>query len=552
MLKPSFVLARDPALGALVLAVRGTHSLKDAFTSLTGASKPHHVADANGVTLGYAHLGMLASARWLRAEAEPALLAAAAERPGAPIWVVGHSLGGGIAALLVMMLRERPGPLAGARALAIACPAAMTLELAQSCAGYVTSVVNGADVVPTLSPASADALRAEVEASAWGEEFRRELRGTAVARALAAGAAAAAAAPAAAAGAAGAAAGAAGAVAGAAAGAAARAAAPLVRACYPSAGAGASGASASGAPPPPPAAAGALKRRNSDPDLAAAGAGGEWGAAAGKLARDAAAASAASARSLSARLGAAAARAARAAPAGGLLALPRRAWASASAAVYGGGGAAEPAEDGGAAAAPPRGPSVEEVALELEGSLEGDASTRRREVEAAVAAAEAAAGATGPAGAPAVLRPSAGGYGAHAAGAPRSPERRARELAWRRAFFPAGRIIHILPAHLLEGGEAAGGAAEGERWPADAAADAAAAEEDDGPAAASPPPAAAAAQAPASKMVFADPPPAAERMALVEGVPQAHYGRIRLSRGALSDHIIPRYLSALRSAMENR
>lgn len=38
-----------------------------------------------------------------------------------------------------------------ARCVAVACPACMTLELAQSCAGYVTSIVNGADLVPTMS-----------------------------------------------------------------------------------------------------------------------------------------------------------------------------------------------------------------------------------------------------------------------------------------------------------------------------------------------------------------------------------------------------------------
>ena len=35
------------------------------FTSMTSASKPHHVVDADGVTLGYTHFGMLAAARWI-------------------------------------------------------------------------------------------------------------------------------------------------------------------------------------------------------------------------------------------------------------------------------------------------------------------------------------------------------------------------------------------------------------------------------------------------------------------------------------------------------
>lgn len=50
---------------------------------------------------------------------------------------------------------------AGATCVAIACPACMTLELARSCAGYVTTVINGCDVIPTICPATADALRIE-------------------------------------------------------------------------------------------------------------------------------------------------------------------------------------------------------------------------------------------------------------------------------------------------------------------------------------------------------------------------------------------------------
>jgi hypothetical protein len=38
-----------------------------------------------------------------------------------------------------------------ATCVAIACPACMTLGLAQSCAGYVTTVINNTDMVPTMS-----------------------------------------------------------------------------------------------------------------------------------------------------------------------------------------------------------------------------------------------------------------------------------------------------------------------------------------------------------------------------------------------------------------
>lgn len=49
----------------VILCVRGTTSMKDLFTSLSGAVKPHHMVRNNRVVLGYSHLGMLAAARWL-------------------------------------------------------------------------------------------------------------------------------------------------------------------------------------------------------------------------------------------------------------------------------------------------------------------------------------------------------------------------------------------------------------------------------------------------------------------------------------------------------
>ncbi|EFN53573.1 hypothetical protein CHLNCDRAFT_136751 [Chlorella variabilis] len=199
VLKPSFVLVRDRQLKAVVLAIRGTHSFKDMFTSLTGASKPHHLVDANGVVLGYSHFGMLAAARWIKGQTRQRMEQALAENPGYRLSIIGHSLGGGTAALLTMMLREAGGPFAGVTCIAVACPSCMTLELAQSCSDYVTTVVHNADVIPTICPGSADALREEVMRRwvravavllyfwyrcSWFGEFRRDVRSSGIVRAV--------------------------------------------------------------------------------------------------------------------------------------------------------------------------------------------------------------------------------------------------------------------------------------------------------------------------------------------------------------------------------
>jgi pimeloyl-ACP methyl ester carboxylesterase len=104
------------------------------------------------------------------------LKAAMESRPGYRLLIVGHSLGGGTAAMLTMMLREQGGLFAEASCIAVACPACMTLELAKSCSGYVTTIINAADVIPTICPGSADLLREEVMQSSWFADFRQDMR----------------------------------------------------------------------------------------------------------------------------------------------------------------------------------------------------------------------------------------------------------------------------------------------------------------------------------------------------------------------------------------
>ncbi|GFR41943.1 hypothetical protein Agub_g2737, partial [Astrephomene gubernaculifera] len=248
VLRPAYVVVADHLLRCIVLCVRGTHSMKDLFTSLAGAAKPHHVVDplTGQLVLGWSHLGMLAAARWLARQVAPLLRGALREHPGYQLRIVGHSMGGGTAVLLTMMLRggymcggggegeagtaatasdrvptgssasscppspspaaapsppsppsspspephpptstspTSPDPFLDARCFAIACPCLLTAELAACCRPYVTSLVNGTDIVPTFCAASVDALREDVTRSAWFTEFSRDMR-SGVVRAL--------------------------------------------------------------------------------------------------------------------------------------------------------------------------------------------------------------------------------------------------------------------------------------------------------------------------------------------------------------------------------
>ena len=103
LLKPLFIVVRDHQRKMLLLIIRGTTSLRDIFTSLSGTTKPHHLFGRDGVVLGYSHFGMLAAARWILGQARATLEAFLADNRDWRLHLVGHSLGGGTAALLCMM-----------------------------------------------------------------------------------------------------------------------------------------------------------------------------------------------------------------------------------------------------------------------------------------------------------------------------------------------------------------------------------------------------------------------------------------------------------------
>lgn len=182
ILKPAFTILADHETKYFLLLIRGTHSIKDTLTAATGAVVPFHhtVVHEGGVSnlvLGYAHCGMVAAARWIAKLSTPCLTKALGEYPDYKVKIVGHSLGGGTAALLTYVLREQK-ELSTATCVTFAPGACMTWELAESGNDFIVSIINGADLVPTFSAASVDDLRAEVTASAWLNDLRNQIERT--------------------------------------------------------------------------------------------------------------------------------------------------------------------------------------------------------------------------------------------------------------------------------------------------------------------------------------------------------------------------------------
>ncbi|KAJ0978550.1 hypothetical protein J5N97_014024 [Dioscorea zingiberensis] len=140
----------------------------------------HSVLDDGGVSnlvLGYAHCGMVAAAHWIAKCTTPVLLKALSQHPDYSIKIVGHSLGGGTAALLAYILREHK-EFFSSTCVAFAPAACMTWDLAESGKQFITTVVNGSDLVPTFSTASIDELRTEVTASSWLNDLRDQVQHT--------------------------------------------------------------------------------------------------------------------------------------------------------------------------------------------------------------------------------------------------------------------------------------------------------------------------------------------------------------------------------------
>ncbi|TKW12212.1 hypothetical protein SEVIR_5G022000v4 [Setaria viridis] len=182
ILKPAHTILRDECTKSFLVLIRGTHSMKDTLTAATGAVVPFHLSLLNegGVSklvLGYAHCGMVAAARWIARSVTPCLREAVRQCPDYQIKIVGHSLGGGTAALLTYILREHT-EFSSATCVAFAPASCMTWELAESGKHFVTTIVNGADLVPTVSTASIDDLRSEVTASSWLNDLRDQIQQT--------------------------------------------------------------------------------------------------------------------------------------------------------------------------------------------------------------------------------------------------------------------------------------------------------------------------------------------------------------------------------------
>ncbi|GAA5809428.1 hypothetical protein MFLAVUS_002836 [Mucor flavus] len=159
--QPSYYVALDRSRKTIVLSIRGTWSLYDAITDLVCEYKPWKG--------GLVHSGMLASAQWFYTSIIPQIFRYIhhhhQELSG--FIITGHSLGGGTASLLTMMVADHIDELhqlAKNDAFDLHCynyaPAAVSSpDLGERYRQYITSYVYQDDIVGRLSYGSAMKLK---------------------------------------------------------------------------------------------------------------------------------------------------------------------------------------------------------------------------------------------------------------------------------------------------------------------------------------------------------------------------------------------------------
>ncbi|KNZ56670.1 hypothetical protein VP01_2349g1 [Puccinia sorghi] len=158
----------DDESKAVVLTCRGTLGLSDILVDLTCEYEPIAVDGGDPNASYLAHSGMLHSALRLRRESSTVhevIKQALIDNPSYGLIITGHSLGGGVAALLAVLCSTRTEsflaqidrqstPIAHppiSTNYTYGTPAVASLDLSEYTKGLVTTVCNGIDLVPTLS-----------------------------------------------------------------------------------------------------------------------------------------------------------------------------------------------------------------------------------------------------------------------------------------------------------------------------------------------------------------------------------------------------------------
>lgn len=176
VMRPAYYIAVDPRKKLVILGIRGTHALYDLITDIVSSS------DGEVTFEGYStHFGTAECARWFLHHEIGNIRKYLQKHEGFRLRLVGHSLGGAIASLLAIMIHRKSSKELGfspdiVSAVGYGTPPCVSKELAEICAGYVSTVVMQDDIVPRLSVASLSRLRNEILQTDWMSVIEKEDR----------------------------------------------------------------------------------------------------------------------------------------------------------------------------------------------------------------------------------------------------------------------------------------------------------------------------------------------------------------------------------------
>lgn len=151
----------------VLIVVRGTKTVTDVMTDL--------IVDAVDYRGGKAHSGILESGRWLVEEHKALLeeLRKLARKRSIKITLVGHSLGAGAATIAGMEFNDMKN--ISAEVVGFGCPSLLNPELAQSVAGYVTTVISDSDIVPRMSGATVANVLLDMMEFDWTPRAKQDI-----------------------------------------------------------------------------------------------------------------------------------------------------------------------------------------------------------------------------------------------------------------------------------------------------------------------------------------------------------------------------------------
>eukprot|EP00339_Tiarina_fusa_P009470 CAMPEP_0116997072 /NCGR_PEP_ID=MMETSP0472-20121206/646_1 /TAXON_ID=693140 ORGANISM="Tiarina fusus, Strain LIS" /NCGR_SAMPLE_ID=MMETSP0472 /ASSEMBLY_ACC=CAM_ASM_000603 /LENGTH=453 /DNA_ID=CAMNT_0004695863 /DNA_START=67 /DNA_END=1428 /DNA_ORIENTATION=+ len=166
-------VALDHENKTLLIGARGTSSVADVLTDLLAVSTTHvcsprcpFTGSEDGTTEIVGHNGILATALHLLDQIYETVEEFALQG-GYKIRICGHSLGAGVASLLGILLRTRPGEQLrdpdNLQVYAVASPAVLDLQSSRKAASFITSFANKSDVVPRISSGNIEVMAKVLE-----------------------------------------------------------------------------------------------------------------------------------------------------------------------------------------------------------------------------------------------------------------------------------------------------------------------------------------------------------------------------------------------------